>query len=311
VKIRFIRSLVITIISLGIVSAFAYYLYTNADRYLELLQISPLSVLLIGLIMLLMLFINGLSNILLFRGLETELTYREGVYLSAAATFINQLPISGGIVAKGFYLKQKHRFPYTKFFSATLALLLCFFSVDGLIGLSILLNWLILGKAISSALLIGFTLMAVSALIFWIPLDRIKFPRQFNTWFSQALDGWMVISRKPKLALKLIGLQVVLTAFVALRYKIAFQMLSQEITLAEAMLFSTASILTQLVSFAPGGLGVREAIVGAVASALNFEFSVSVVAVGLDRLITTPVILIFGGISVIILSNKLTISPKN
>ena len=133
-KIRFLRSLVITVISLGFISAFVYYLYTNADRYLELLQISPLPVLLIGLLMLLMLFINGLSNTYLFRGLKTELTYSEGFYLSAASTFVNQLPLSGGIVTKGLYLKQKHRFPYTKFFSATLALLFCFFSVDGLIN---------------------------------------------------------------------------------------------------------------------------------------------------------------------------------
>jgi uncharacterized membrane protein YbhN (UPF0104 family) len=300
------RTILFVFITIGLICAFMYYLYINADRYLELLQLSPLSILLIGLLMLLMLFINGLSNTYLFRGLETDLAYREGFHLSAVATFVNQLPLSGGIVTKGFYLKQRHRFPYTKFFSVTLALLFCYFSVDGLIGISILLYWLLLGKAINSALLIGFTLMASFALIFWVPVDRIKIPRKFQSWVSQALDGWMLIRRNPKLALKLIGLQVVLIAFVALRYKIAFRMLSQNITLAEAMLFSTASILTQLVSFVPGGLGVRETIVGAVAFALQFDFSVSIVAVGLDRLITTPVILTVGGISALILSNQLS-----
>lgn len=92
----------------------------------------------------------------------------------------------------------------------------------------------------------------------------------------------------------------------AIRYWLAFQMVSQNITIGDAILFSSATILTQLVSIAPGGLGVREAIVGIIATTLGFDTTVSVIAVGIDRLISTIPILILGGLSAVILGKQIT-----
>jgi uncharacterized protein (TIRG00374 family) len=83
-------------------------------------------------------------------------------------------------------------------------------------------------------------------------------------------------------------------------------MLSQAVTGGQALLFSSASVLTQLISFAPGGLGVREAIVGAVASALGFELAVSLAAVELDRLVATFTIVLVGWISTSLLGRDLS-----
>jgi uncharacterized protein (TIRG00374 family) len=92
----------------------------------------------------------------------------------------------------------------------------------------------------------------------------------------------------------------------AARYWLAFRMLSQQLTFGEVVLLSSSSVLTQMAGFAPGGLGVREAIVGAVASALGFDLAVSMVAVSLDRLISTVVILIIGGVSTVILGKQIS-----
>jgi uncharacterized protein (TIRG00374 family) len=53
-------------------------------------------------------------------------------------------------------------------------------------------------------------------------------------------------------------------------------------------------VLTQLVAITPGGLGVREGIVAIVASVYGIEMGVSVLAVGIDRLVATSVILVLG-----------------
>ena len=50
-------------------------------------------------------------------------------------------------------------------------------------------------------------------------------------------------------------------------------------------MFASAALLSLLVSFAPGGLGVTEALVVAIASTLGFDIGVSVVALGLVRLV--------------------------
>lgn len=251
--------------------------------------------------------VSGVSNVYLFRSMGADISFKDGFFLAAASTLANQLPISGGIISKGFYLKRRHEISYTKFFSATTALFFCFLAVNGIIGVSILLYWYISKNIpVSPILIIGFLLMVACLLIFWLPLEQIKFPEKIHKWIHHSIEGWMLISRNSTLLLRLIGLQTILMLLLAIRYWLAFHMLSQNISLDQAVLFSAASILTQLVSIAPGGLGVRELIVSAVASALGFDLGASIAAVGLDRLISTLGIFLVGGASSVILSKQIS-----
>lgn len=304
------RLLIVSLISVGLVTAFCYYLYINADKYLELLKVSMPGVVALLLLALSFPVVGGISNAYLFRDMGADISYLDSFFLTAASTLANQLPISGGIVSKGFYLKRRHGISYAKFFSATTALFFCFLSVNGLIGIFILL-YLSIFKNIppSPVLLTGFSMMTACFFVFLLPIERVEFSEKIQAWLRQSIEGWKIFSKKPFLLFKLIVLQMILMLLLAARYWIAFRMLSQSITFDAAVLFSTASLLTQLVSIVPGGLGIREAIVGAVASALGGDVGVSVVAVGLDRLISTLVVLLVGGVSAIILSKQISASP--
>jgi uncharacterized protein (TIRG00374 family) len=103
----------------------------------------------------------------------------------------------------------------------------------------------------------------------------------------------------------MILLQITMVFFLSLRYLVAFRMVSQNVSLGQTLLFASATVLTQLVSIAPGGLGVREAIVAAVASIIGFDPVVSVVAVSLDRLVMTTIIVITGWVSSIYLGKEI------
>jgi uncharacterized protein (TIRG00374 family) len=143
-------------------------------------------------------------------------------------------------------------------------------------------------------------------LLFFLPLERIKVPDGLQRRISQLLEGWLLISRNPMLLPKLIGWQNLLFFLLAARYWLAFRMLSQNVTLSQAVLFSSATVLTQLVSFAPGGWGVREAIVGAISASLGFDLGVSVAAVTLDRLISTAFNILIGWYSVMMLERQIS-----
>jgi uncharacterized membrane protein YbhN (UPF0104 family) len=303
-------SIVISIICVGLIAGFLYYLYANRDKYLKLLHLSPLPICSLLVLALIFPILNGLINTYLFRSLGAELSHREGFLLAGASSLANQLPVSGGIVAKGYYLKRKFNLSYTKFLSATAALFICFIAVNGLIGCGILIYWILVRKiAVSPLLWIGFGLMAACLLVFWLPLDNLRISGRMREWVQEALQGWMLIGKNPMLLVKLVGLQTSLSVLLALRYWIAFHLLSQDVTMAQTMLFSSASVLNQLASFAPGGLGITEAIVGGVASALGFELAVSVVAVGLDRLVSTFAIVVVGVISTAALGRQLSKMP--
>jgi uncharacterized protein (TIRG00374 family) len=146
--------------------------------------------------------------------------------------------------------------------------------------------------------------MAASVLLLWLPVDASSVPGKWGKRLAQLLDGWQVLSQNWLLVGELVGLQLLMTLIFAGRLWIAFHALSQDVTLAQCILFSAATILTRLVSITPGGLGVREAIIASVASVLGFDIGVSVVAVGVDRLIATLVIIVLGTVYTYILSKQ-------
>jgi uncharacterized membrane protein YbhN (UPF0104 family) len=308
-RMRFVLQIVI---SLGILVAFLYYLYNNSDKYLELLNISKTGVSILFLLSLTFPLLNSMQNTYLYQGLGlTEFTHRDGFLITAASTLANQLPVPGGIVSRGYYLKHNHNLSYAKYASSTAALFFCYLSINGLIGVAVLLYWIFIYRiAVPSILLIAFITMVIGILVFWLPLERIRIPEKLRRWTDQAVDGWVAIGRDPALLFKLIYLQTALVILLALRYWIVFHMLSQTVTMGQTLLFASASILTQLVSIAPGGLGVREAIVASVASVLGFDAGVSVVAIGLDRLVMTVMIVLTGWVSTVILGNQISDIPK-
>ena len=188
-----------------------------------------------------------------------------------------------------------------------LALFFCIISVDGFIGLAILLSWFINNKFVTPPLLwIGFGGMASVLILFLIPIHRITVPTKLLKMTRQVLEGWSLISDNRLLVLKLLGIQVGMMVLLALRYWVAFKMLSQSVTIEQTLLFASASVLTNLASFAPGGLGVREGIVSGIAMLLGFSPGTSIVAVGLDRIVSTVVIVLMGWISTVLLGREIS-----
>lgn len=308
---KYIRSIFLSLFTVGVITAFIYYLYANSDKYLNLLRLSPVFVILLLLLAFTSPFLNGAINTYMFRSLGANLSQREGFLLAAVSTLANQLPVSGGVVTKGVYLKHKYDISYAKYLSSMFALFFCTIAVYGLLGLTILLEWALFKNFTAPALLwIGFGGMASALIVFWLPLERLPIPDFLRKWVQQALEGWSLISKNPLLILKLLGIQTTMMTLLAIRYWLAFHMLSQNVTISQVLLFSSATILTNLVSFAPGGLGVREAIVGGIALSLGFDPGISVVAVGLDRLVSTVMILAVGWASTVILGREFSRGPS-
>ena len=301
------RSIIFSLLSLGILAGIVYYLSINANKYLHLLQLSALGVIAILALSLAVPLINGLINVYMFQSLGVNLSHREGFYLAASATFVNLLPLPGGLLTRGVYLKYRHSLSYVEYFSASLALFFCSVAVNGLIGIMILLYWILFKRIdVSPFLLIVFVLMAACLFVFWLPSFHIRLPGRIGKWVDQGLHGWTLISQNSTLLVRLLGLQTGFMLLFAVRQWIAFQMLSQNITISQAILLSSGAMLTQLVSFAPGGLGVREAIVGGIASSLGFDLTVSIAAVELDRVITTITIVLIGWISTVLLGRQVS-----
>jgi len=294
------------IFSVVVLSVFAYYIVENAERYQQLFDFSLVNVFSLSGIMIVFICVNGLVNFYFYRALNVFLSLNESIGLSAVNTLANQLPFAGGLLVKGVYLKQHHQLSFAHFLSATMALYVCTFSMNGFVALLVLTYWAIFKEiTIPMILVLGFLGMAISVIVIWFPLDTIQFPLKVKKWFQQMAEGWQVLRQNIRLVVIMLGLQALLTLAYALRLEIAFRALSQDITYTQCLIFSSATILTRLVSIAPGGLGVREGLIAAIGTLLGFDPDVSIIAVGLDRLISTAVVILMGSYYSYILSKNI------
>jgi uncharacterized membrane protein YbhN (UPF0104 family) len=286
------------VITLAILGVFLLYLISNADQYQNLFQFSWNLFLLSCALVVVILGTNGFINYVLYRDLGASVGLLEAISLAAVNTLANQLPFAAGMIAKGVYLKRRYRLAYGRYLSATVALYLIFLATAGVAGVTVLGGrQLLSGVRASPLLLAGFAIMASSLAALWLPLQRLPLPARWERQFGQIWAGWGLLQEQKSLVFKIVVVYLVMMVALGGRYWIAFHLLSQPVTFSDTLLFSAASILTQLVSTTPGGLGVREAIVSAVAFTLGFDPAVSAVAVGLDRIIATGLTLALGSLA--------------
>jgi len=241
------------------------------------------------------LLINATMDYLFYKGLKIPIGFWENFGLRTVNTLANLLPFAGGLVASGFYLKRKFSLAYTRFLSATAAVYVSYMSANGVMGLVVLV---ILSQVdrqpIPVLLILGFCVMTVSVLAYWLPVDFLHTSKYLKNVLSNLVNGWQVLKENKLLLIRLILLQLIVTFLQAGRFYLAFKMLSQDIKFSHCLLISSATLLTRLASFAPGGLGIREGIVAAVGSFLGYPPAISALAVGIDRLVSTTLILFFG-----------------
>jgi len=284
--------ILITLVTLGF---YGFYIFRNGAVIREFLNVSLSYILLLITLRLITLLINATLDYLFYRGLKIPIGFWENFGLRNVNTLANQLPFAGGLVASGFYLKRRFSLAYTRFLSATAAVYVSYMSANGVLGLVVLI---ILSQVdrqpIPVLLILGFCVMTVSVLAYWFPVDFLQSSKQLKSVLSNLVNGWQVLKENTVLLIRLILLQLIVTFLQAGRFYLAFKMLSQDIKFSHCLLISSATLLTRLASFAPGGLGIREGIVAAVGSFLGYSPAISALAVGIDRLVSTTLILFLG-----------------
>jgi uncharacterized membrane protein YbhN (UPF0104 family) len=283
------------IFSVIVILGFTYFVIQNIDEYERIFSFSLSRLLfLIGTI-LVTIFLNGIINYLIYGGLGINLKVKTSIGLAVVNTMANLLPFAGGLVAKGIYLNRKHNLQYSRYTSSMGALFICFISTNGFIGLiGLLFLTIFQSKQIPLIIIIGFGLMAGTIFLLWIPLKFGFLPDKWQNQMTLFNDGWQIFRKNRILLVKLVTIQIASVFAMALRFWIGFRFLSLEISYLDGILFSSATILTRLVSIAPGGLGIREAIIAIVGSFIGYDPAISAVAVGIDRLVNTTSIILLG-----------------
>lgn len=263
-------------VTAAVVALLAGYLWTQRQHIASEYALRPGGLLAISGLTAAVLALRGLQNQLVFGRLGVRAPLGDWIGLVTVASFSNYLPLSAGLVAKALYLKRVHATPYRRFAVGQGGILLLVLLANGALGLALLIPRS--DSPAEAAVTAGFALMAAVGLTLWLP-ERAG-QRLTGGRLARDLAAARELRRAGPGAL---ACQLVVLVLTAGALRLAFDMGAARVDFQACLIFSAAAVLTSLVSVTPGGLGIREFLIGGLALCTGFEARDAVIASTLAR----------------------------
>ncbi len=99
-----------------------------------------------------------------------------------------------------------------------------------------------------------------------------------------------------RLGAGLLGAEALAVGVGAARYLLVLEGLGIDVSVAQAVSLTVAAVVASAIGFIPGGLGLREALSGVIASLVGLTAAVGVLAAAVDRLVGLPVLAVLAAV---------------
>lgn len=244
------------------------YALTNKEAFKPLTEIPLILVVLIGLLKVVVIFINGLYTKITLDAFDKPISHKESSYIALLSSLGNYFgPILGGMGVRATYLKTKHGFALTHFVGTLYGYyLISFFTVSiiGLVGL-----WLVYSQndVYSITVFAAFSIVTLSTgALFFIKIPKTnkykkyKFANITYKRLKQLSEGWEVLAQNSSLLFRLLILGFCTIIIAIITAYLEFIALDLPITFGGLLLYATLGAFSILVSFTPGAIGIRESI---------------------------------------------------
>ena len=244
------------------VAGISFYLRANQELVGLLANLSWQTAVLLVVLRFLFVAINGLFLKLFAAKLHVRLNWREWVGLPFVTTMGNYLtPLSGGMLARAAYLKNRHALSYTHFTTLLAANYLITFWVSVLAGLGMMpflwqqarTPWLML-------LFFVFCWVGLSVILL-VPVPSFSSTKRPLRLLSQALIGWQTVKSDRRLMWHLVLLAMVSLFLNAAAFWLSYRALQIPVSWGTAVMVSLATVFSTLTTITPGNFGIREAFV--------------------------------------------------
>ncbi len=243
-------------------------------------------------------FINSSEFWLLYRAQGVPIRLWENWMVFTAGQLGNLLPGQLGTVYRFRYLKVVHDLPYTRSgssFGANLVITLASSGIAGLVGL--VAYWLG-GGTVRVFVVVAVALLIVGSVVLAVvPLPDSPWSTGLvaRVW-SGFRSGWEDLRQQPAVALQVLALDLAKYVLVAWRFQLAFSLLGVDEPIWYFLVIAPAAGIAGAISFTPGGLGIREALVTFAAVGMGSQFDVGLLAATVDRGVMLATALVLGTI---------------
>lgn len=215
-----------------------------------------------------------------------RLGFGETFLLHNAAFLLNLLPAKAGTVLRASYLKRHHGFSFARFGVFAVALTLLTVLVSSLIGLVSLLAVYGLSTTASrwcAALLAACVTFALLLLV--VPLPPLRWPGRLGEALHEFIVSRGELRGQPRLLLAPAGWLICGYLLGSLRIGIVYAGLGLDAHPGGLLLLGALGQVSILANLTPGGLGVRELLVGGGAVVLGVPVEAGLLAAVIERAI--------------------------
>jgi len=257
-----VRSVFTIVLLLLCVVGIAFYLRANQELLTLLANLSWQTVVLLVILRFLFVAANGLFLKLFAAKLNVHLGWREWVGLPFVTTMGNYLtPLSGGMLARAAYLKNRHALSYTHFTTLLAANYLITFWVSVLVGLGVMpFLWQQANAPWWLLIFLGICWVGLSVVLL-APVPRLTSAKRPYRLLNQALVGWHTVRSDRPLMWQLVLLAVISLLLNAAAFWFSYRALQIPVSWGTAVMVSLATVFSTLATITPGNFGIREAFV--------------------------------------------------
>ncbi|MGB4190713.1 MAG: hypothetical protein BWZ01_02270 [Deltaproteobacteria bacterium ADurb.BinA179] len=282
------------------------YLLRRPELIGHLQYISPWSVILLFLMSVATLAANGLYLRIFANKFSVHLKWKEWFGLASVTAMGNYLtPFSGGLLARGAYLKNRHDFSYAHFLAMLAANYVIAFTVISVTGIVIMLT--LSGMESFSWPMVLFFLATLSAIVlaWFLPSPPIQGRTRLLRLVQQTMEGKGFIQRDRGLLWKLVSLTVFNVVVGAFLFFTAFHSIGADIPFRIALLIYLLTACSVLINITPGNLGVQEAVASLAAVMLGAGADMGLLAALIVRAVSIISAFALGPIFSYLLSKEL------
>jgi uncharacterized protein (TIRG00374 family) len=306
--VRWLKNLIGSVIIVG----FFYYLWQHRHELTQVYDISPLHILALVSLILITWLLNGLQAYITYRAAGTQISFSEGIMLTAAGIFGNSLPMRAGTVVRAVYLKHLHGLRFAHFGGIMVLRTILTITGAGFMGLVFLaVSWSTGDVRVTPELIAMFTSLALLPII--LMLIRVSswnrvwkwLPRRWAHIGADLTHAYETLRRKPLVSLTVVLLVQMQYVALGLRFIVSADAIQAELPMISMFILAPLASLMMFLAITPGGLGMREAVMGYVSWSIGFEFSQGVFIGAVDRAILLLMTAVWGGLSFAILWRRI------
>lgn len=284
---RRLRTVGSIVVLLAMVAISVWYVVGHLDAFKRVLEIDPKSFAMLSVLCLVAIWVSGLHVVVLVTIFGARLGGWEAFGLSAVNTMANFYFTKAGMATKGLYLKRIHNFSYTYFVSTLAGAYVVSLVTYGVMGLVLYLlaewdgHYRIEMFAIFAALIVGGLLPLL------LPRIHRRIHRFLPEKVQRVMDGWEQVRRHHGNLAALSALTALYVFIGGLRLFVAYRALGYTVKVLPCLVISTLQAMTVIFTLTPGGVGIRQALVGYGSKLLDIGATQGVVASTIDHAVGT------------------------